>query len=154
MRNLLVFLIFISLTNLSVAQSDPAEKFIGTWFLQKFEAQTESGDWISFEQMGPNPFGILMYDNVGNMAVQIARQDRSIPDPDNVIADIVNGYAAYVGAYEINRDGGTVTHHRSAHINPDLDDLSVVRYFQFDGKFLILTLAPDRKLRLTWKRQN
>ena len=67
MRNLLVFLIFISLTNLSVAQSDPAEKCIGTWFLHKFDALTESADWISVEQMGPNPFGILMYANVGNI---------------------------------------------------------------------------------------
>ena len=50
-------------------------------------------------------------------------------------------------------EAGTVTHHRRAHLNPDLASLSVVRNFSFSGDTLTLTVAPGRNLRLHWVRQ-
>jgi len=153
MRILLTFIILVCFGHQSIAQSEVRERFVGTWFLQDIETLTESGEWVPFEQAGPNPFGIIMYDNIGNMTVQIVRNDRSVPDPENVIAEIVNGYVAYAGTFEVDPGAGTVTHHRLMHINPDLDDLSVVRYYQFGEDTLTLTVAPSKSLRLKWKRQ-
>jgi len=153
MRKLLIFILFISTTEIGAAeQSDTPNKIVGTWFLQSIELKAESGSWAPFDQFGPNPFGVLMYDSAGNMAVQIVRRDRSIPDSENVVPAIVNGYDAYAGTYEIDDEARTITHHRMVHINPDLDDMSVVRYFQLEGGKLVLLVAPDKKVRVTWKR--
>jgi hypothetical protein len=153
MKTLLTLILLGSFGNLSVAESSIEEKFVGTWFLQSVDVMTKTGEWVPFEQAGPNPFGILIYDSFGNMSVQIARSDRSIPDPENVIPEIVNGYVAYAGAFEISSDADTVTHHRRVHINPDLDNLSVVHYYQLGANTLTLTTAPDKSQRLIWARQ-
>ena len=153
MKILLTLILLGSFGNLSIAQSNIEEKFVGTWMLQNIDVLNKSSEWVPFEQMGPSPFGIIMYDSFGNMTVQIVRVDRSIPDPENVIPEIVKGYIAYAGTFEVDSDAGTVTHHRRAHINPDLDDLSVVRYYQFEENTLTLTLAPSKNLRLIWNRQ-
>ena len=152
MKIFLALLFLMSSSSLCVAQSGAAPPFVGTWSLQKFEVRNEVGEWVAFEQMGENPFGILMYDSVGNMAVQIARRDRGIPDPVDALDGIVNGYIAYAGTYEVDVDSTTVTHHSSVHINPEMGDQSAVRFYEFEGSTLTLSLAPDRQLRLTWIR--
>ena len=91
-----------------------------------------------------------MYDAHGNMAVQITTSPRVVsPGPS---PEWVNGYVAYYATYEVDVAAGTVTHHRRAHVNPDIGGLSVVRYFDFDGEHLTLTVAPERTVRLTWER--
>ena len=62
----------------------------------------------------------------------------------------MNGYVAYFGTYEVDAEAATVTHHRQRHINPDLDGVDVVRYFQFSDNRLTLTVAPEQHLRLNW----
>lgn len=154
MKNLLAFVVLFSFWGLSAAQSDISEQFIGTWILHNIESQSENGDWVISKRLGPNPFGVLMYDKSGMMAVQVTRRDRSISDPEVSDTNIVNGYAAYAGNYEVNINAGTVIHHRLAHINPDVDDISVTRYYHFEGDTLTLTVAPDNNVRLIWKRQD
>ena len=92
-----------------------------------------------------------MYDASGNMAVQITGSPRGTETPADQ-PEIVNGYVAYYARYEVDVEAGTVTHHRRNHINPDLGALSVVRYFNFSGNVLTLTLAPNREMRLNWVR--
>ena len=135
-----------------IAQSDISDHFIGTWLLQFIESRSESGEWVVSDVLGPDPLGILIYDEHRNMAAQLARRDRSIPDAEDSPAELVNGYVAYFGTYEVDSTAGTVSHHRSAHNNAELGHLTVVRYFEFDGDMLTLTVAPDREFRLIWKR--
>jgi hypothetical protein len=92
-----------------------------------------------------------MYDGLGNMSVQITGTPRSTGTPPE-FPEIVNGYVAYYGRYEVDPEQGIVTHHRLNHLNPDLGSLSVVRYFEFSGDQLTLTVAPGREMRLTWRR--
>jgi hypothetical protein len=87
------------------------------------------------------------------MAAQLARRDRSIPDPANSPAAAVNEYIAYFGTYEVDPEVATIAHHRLAHVNPEMSLLTAVRHYRFDGDTLTLTVAPDRDLRLNWKRQ-
>ena len=98
--------------------------------------------------------GIIIYDESGNMAVQVARRDRSIPDPEGITAELVDGYVAYFGTYEVDTATGTVTHHRSAHVNAELSHVPAIRRYRFEGDTLTLTVVPDQGSRLIWKRQN
>jgi len=130
-----------------------AADFVGTWELAAIEAPTEAGDWAPASlPMSGRPIGIIMYDALGNMAVQITGDPRGTETPAEQ-PEIVNGYVAYYATYEVDPAAGTVTHHRRAHVNPDLGDLTVVRYFEFSGDTLTLTVAPERRLRLRWVRQ-
>jgi hypothetical protein len=137
-----------------MTQSDFSDRFVGTWILQVIEQKNEAGNWTESDLLGPHPLGILIYDEHGNMAAQLVRRDRSIPDPEGSPAELVHGYVAYFGTYEVDSTAGTVTHHRSAHVNPELGHLTVARYFRFEGDTLVLTVAPEREYRLIWKRQN
>ena len=153
MRIILPITLLALVWSVSVAQADDTQRFIGTWVLQNVEAQSEDGEWTDIEQWGANSFGIIMYDPLGNMSVQIAFEDRT-PIANDTTSEVVNGYAAYAGAYDVNMAEGTVTHHRLVHINTSHKNQSVVRFYEIQGNTLTLTVAPDRNVRLTWLRQD
>ncbi len=127
-------------------------RFVGTWELVSIESKTETGDWVLADvPLKGMPVGIIMYDDSGNMAVQITSSPRGTETPAEQ-PEIINGYIAYYAKYEVDPAAGTVTHHRRNHVNPELGNLSVVRYFHFNGDVLTLTFAPGRSLRLNWVR--
>jgi catechol 1,2-dioxygenase len=131
---------------------ESAGNFVGTWELQSYEVRSGTDDWVLAPPvLGGEPVGILVYDDKGNMAVQITTNPRSVETPANN-PEIVNGYVAYYGRYEVDTEVGTVTHHRRNHINPEIGSLSVVRYFRFSDDVLTLTFAPERQQRLNWVR--
>jgi len=130
-----------------------ADDFVGTWALAAIEAPDPSGGWMPAPLPLPgSPVGVIMYDDLGNMAVQITSEPRGVTTPSE-LPEIVNGYVAYYARFEVDPVQGTVTHHRRGHVNPDLAALSVVRYYEFSGDTLTLTVAPERNLRLHWVRQ-
>ena len=148
-----VFLILFSLFAFQTVNANDADRFVGTWTLSKIESRSDSGEWRKIERWGDKPFGVIMYDSFGNMAVQLAYEDREAASGPVPNSEVVNGYVAYVATYDVNSTQGTVTHHRLFHTNPNADGLSVVRHYKFDGDTLTLTVAPDRTTRLTWIRQ-
>ena len=154
MRKILVFVFLACCWNVGVTQSGVAGQFVGTWALQAIQERTESGEWRQAERWGPSPLGIIMYDRAGNMAVQITPRDRSIPDPENAPTEIVSTYLAYFGTYYVDAAATTVTHHRVARSNTGSGDPDLVRFYEFEGDTLTLTLAPDRRARLIWRRQD
>ncbi len=127
-----------------------AADFVGTWELVSYEARTEVGEWAPASlPITGEAVGIIMYDDKGNMAVQITGNPRSQESPsDNLYW--VNGYNAYYGRYEVNAEEGTVTHHHRNSLNPANGNVSAVRYFSFEDDVLTLTVAPRRQLRLNW----
>ena len=153
MKLIVGVLLSLSLVASQFAVANDALRFIGTWKLGKIESRTESGEWQKMERWGENPFGIIIYDTAGNMAVQIALEDRSGEIIDYPNSEAINGYVAYVATYDVDVDAGTVTHHRLSHTNVKADKLSVVRYYEFSDNTLTLTVAPDKNIRLTWIRQ-
>ncbi len=55
-----------------------AADFAGTWELVSYEARTEVGEWAPAPlPITGEPVGIIMYDDKGNMAVQITGNPRS-----------------------------------------------------------------------------
>jgi hypothetical protein len=133
------------------ATAQTAADFVGTWELVSIERVSESGEWSPVLYAGADPVGVIMYDGIGNMAVQISTAPRVTEIP-GASPEWVNGYIAYYARYEVDVAAGTVTHHRRNHLNPEISGLSVVRYFHFDGDILTLTVAPDRTVRLNWAR--
>lgn len=146
-----IFLLFILLPA-CVSEPESVSNFVGTWELISIERKSETGEWLPEEiPQNAKPIGVLMYDNIGNMAVQIVTNPRLIEALDEN-PEIVHGYCAYYGKYEVDLTAGTVTHHRRNHLNPDLGKLSVVRYFRFNDDILTLTVAPEQNQRLNWAR--
>jgi hypothetical protein len=128
--------------------------FLGTWELLSIEERTETGDWAQIRiPGGGRPVGIIMYDEHGTMAVQITTDPRTTETPAEN-PELVNGYIAYYATYEVDANAGTITHHRRSHVNSDLANLSVVRYFSFLGNTLTLTVAPEQSLRLNWVKMD
>ena len=77
-----------------VAQHSAAD-FVGTWELVSIEVLTESGDWVpSSLTMDGTPVGLIMYDDKGNIAVQITTSPRSEENPPD-IPEIVNGWGTF-----------------------------------------------------------
>ena len=151
MKRMLLFGAALLLTAHQGTAQD-ADAFVSTWELASVEARPESSEWSPWNSpMGGETVGIIMYDDVGNMAVQITSSPRDTVTPAEQ-PEILYGYVAYYGRYEVDSVAKTVTHHRRNHLNPDIGALSVVRYFEFKGDTLTLTLAPQRTLRLKWVR--
>lgn len=145
-----VLLLLLS-TSALAAQVSEAD-FAGTWELVSIEVVDESGEWVPWPNpMGGRAVGVLMYDGDRNMAAQITSDPRSVVTPPEW-GDIIHGYMAYYGRYEVDATERTVTHHRRNHLNPDRGNVSVVRHFELEGDRLILTVAPDLDVRLTWTR--
>ncbi|MFV1985672.1 MAG: lipocalin-like domain-containing protein [Gemmatimonadota bacterium] len=125
--------------------TDPSQ-FVGVWTLESVETLSEPNVWVPAETWS-NPVGYIMYDDAGNMGGQLTSDPRP---PDN--QEVVDGYVAYFGTYDVQLTEGTVSHHRLGHLDPEMVGTTVTRFFEFDGDLLRLTVAPGGSLRLTWRR--
>ena len=88
------------------AQTSPGD-FVGTWELASIESPNAAGVWEEAAlPMTGSPVGIIMYDALGNMAVQITGSPRGVESPAGQ-PEIVNGYVAYYARYEVDSAAGT-----------------------------------------------
>ena len=121
--------------------------FFGTYELIRVESLDASGEWVvNTSTFGPEPQGVIMYDGEGTMGVHIVRRDREAERT-------ANGYFAYYGHYVVDGERGIVTHRLESHINPRQATNDMVRGFEFDGDSLTLTVEPQRRTRLVWRRR-
>jgi hypothetical protein len=150
------------------ANADDKEKFIGTWTLEAFEVLNEDGYWEQFKErspdsffgrIGPKPLGYIIYDDAGNMAVQIMGSDRPKFESDDVvnidaeqIKPAYTGYSAYFGTYEVRESEGIVLHRRIGNLIPNYVGSEVKRAYQLEGDRLMLSATPGS--RLVWRKLN
>ena len=150
------------------AIGDDKDKLVGTWTLERIEILNEDGNWEEWngqisnsfaERMGGNPFGLIMYDEAGNMSVNIMRRSRPEFESDDVVnidADKIKpaytGYSAYFGTYEVRESEGIVLHRRTGNLIPNYVGSEVKRAYSFEGDRLMLSATPGR--RLVWRRLN
>lgn len=135
--------------------SDPADsvddgiasRLVGTWSLARWEAQV--GDQPPTLPFGPDAAGRIMYDWVGNMAVQLLIPDRPrFASPDwtegtpSELEAAFEGFFAYYGDYTLDETAGTVTHHLQAALFPNWIGTEQVRTFRFEGDTLVLNTPP------------
>jgi hypothetical protein len=161
MKHLPVAVALVISVSLTVDGTEEAEDFVGTWKLERTEQRDDTGEWTqSSGRLGPPTVGYLMYDSGGNMAVQIMRSDRprfasdvrNEVTPDEAKA-AVQGYTAYFGTYSVDKEEGSVTHHRIGNLVPNLVGVDARRFYSFQGERLTLTL-PSGDARLIWRRLN
>ncbi|MET0660453.1 MAG: lipocalin-like domain-containing protein [Steroidobacteraceae bacterium] len=119
------------------------KEIIGTWKLLAFEDRSESGE-VRYHY-GAHPKGLLIYDALGHMSVQIMK----VPPPkvasgdeDRVTAAekvaLFDAYTAYFGTYAVDVERGIITHH----VDGDLADVYIGRAeqrpFELSGDRLII----------------
>ena len=131
------------------------EKFIGAWRLVAFEEDGPDGEVIY--PYGQDAAGLLIYDSLGRMSVQIMKRDRaplSSADwqsvPPEEIKKAIEGYTAFFGSYEVDEPKDVVIHRVEGHVLPESVGKVLRREFTFSGDILVLKPSPNR--RVIWER--
>ena len=135
---------------------------MGTWRLVTWE--NTSPDGVS-HPMGPDAVGYLSYDRNGRMFVQVMRRERGELTDDGVVAasadqlrDVLGGYLAYAGRYEVDPGAGTVTHRIECGLLPAQAGTDLTRWVELEGARLTLHLSPPAAhgqpagSRVVWER--
>ena len=135
---------------------------MGTWRLVSWETVSPGG--VS-HPMGSDAVGYLAYDRDGRMSVQVMRRARGELTDDDVatasadrLRDVLGGYLAYAGSYEVDTAAGTVTHRIECGLLPAQVDSELTRWIELDGSRLTLHLTPPETTasgtgsRVTWER--
>ena len=124
---------------------DVAGRFIGHWRLMSFENFAEDGSVAKREMTGR-----IMYDGQGNMSAQLMPQGEDLEGENRR----TRGYVAYFGAYEIDREQGTVTHRPEGSTIFPWVGRELVRYYSFSEGNLELSLKNGERVTgtLTWER--
>lgn len=135
--------------------------FIGAWKLVSFILQKTDGS-VSYPY-GEKPAGHIFYMADGYMAVSIMSADR----PQFATQDSLDGttaeraaamatFLSYCGTFEVQ--GNEVVHHIEVCLFPNWSGRDQRRYYQFEGRRLILRTAPqvyqgsERTAQLVWER--
>ncbi|MFO7320245.1 MAG: lipocalin-like domain-containing protein [Chloroflexota bacterium] len=128
---------------------------VGTWFL--VAQYSLSSDGARLNSRGENPAGILMYDNDGNMSVQLMRTDERAAEYTDLsdLRTAMEGYHAYFGRYEVDEAQKLVRHHVTGSAYPDYRGTTQIRYYELEGNTLTLrgeadTTRPARVM--VWQR--
>jgi len=130
-----------------VSPPKTASPLVGTWRLVSFESRDENGGQIL--PMGSEPVGQLMYDNAGNMSVQLMRPARTsfasadrLSGTDSEVRAAFEGYHAYFGRYAVDDQARMVTHYIDGASFPNLVGSKQVRAFAIVGNRLTLSTPP------------
>jgi hypothetical protein len=160
----------IALAPVAVGQtkkSDVRERFIGVWKLVSYEATNKSSGAVSYP-LGPKQFGRLTYDAAGRMSAQLMNPGRRAiggsPERSAVAAargasceeirEMLTGFSAYCGRFEVDESSRTVTHRVEACLIPSWVGSAQHRQFEFADNQLILTSAKQESVgRLVWQRE-
>ena len=144
------------------------KKFIGVWKLVSGVARHEVTGAIRYP-WGKTPVGRLSYDEAGRVFAQLMNPDRrSVGGAANRGAasaigaasaedmrEMLTGFNAYFGTYDIDEPSKTVTHHLQSALIPSWVGTHQRRKYEFSGKdeLIILNTASQEAYRLVWQRE-
>jgi hypothetical protein len=133
---------------------------VGTWNLVAIEDTRPNGEVVYW--MGQNPTGVIMYDASGHMSVQFMRDPRPMFTAEynrvapEEIKNAYEGYFAYFGTYEVNKEKATVMHHLTGSLRPQEVGIDYERAFKLADDRLVLSMrVPGKEGRtrdLIWER--
>jgi hypothetical protein len=153
--------------------STPSSPVIGTWLLESIVDTLPDGSVDRW--MGPHPTGAIVYSPSGYMGVQFMRDPRpgfapgittdadAAPGhlfdslPPESMREVLNGYYAYFGRYQVTAAGDSVTHFVEASLRPHEVGITYRRAIRIDGDRLFISLHTEdggfrRHRVLTWTR--
>jgi hypothetical protein len=172
---------FVQITSFwtALAQSAPPERaaaaklnrqvIIGAWRLVGIDYAGPNGA-LADPVFGPDPKGILIYDQSGWMSVQVVTSNRPAigkpatrtsrvvtPDDAKLAAQAFDTYYAYFGTWDFNADTSVITHHVTSSLLPYETGLEYRREVMLDGLHLKLTArsqesGEERRRTLVWTR--
>ena len=134
-------------------------KFVGSWELQEWSAELTDGNIVY--PFGEDAIGRITYDDFGNMAVQIMKNNRSpfqSEDPLQARADEIipayNGFLAYCGSYNVYPDSAQVVHHIKISSFPNWVGQNQIRFYEFKEDKMILSteVVGSSRHKLVWKK--
>ncbi len=159
------------------AQRAPAASpLVGTWLLESIVDTLSDGSQAYW--MGPHPTGAIIYSASGHMSVQFMRDPRpALPevaataedraklagaDPFRALGapelrDVLGGYYAYFGRYQVSPEGDAITHFVETSLRPNEVGVSYQRAIRIEGDRLFISLPAEidgvsRHRVLTWRR--
>jgi len=146
LRATLAALLCVGLAATATAQSSltaVSARFVGVYEL------------IEYAPHGDEPSGRIWYASSGQMSAVLFPPGRA--PTTNAISDAdfraaMRGVVAYYGTYTIDVDAGTVTHHVMGGSNTAWVGTDFVRWYRFEDDTLRLSLNPDFRGTLLWKR--
>ena len=124
-----------------------SEQLIGTWKLVSFEGRRSDGEVLY--PYGTNPVGILSYDQLGYMSVQMMLPGRPSFSASSKSQGTLeetkaafDGYEAYFGTYDVDEEQGIVIHHVEGSLFPNWTHSDQTRFYQLSGDRLTISTAP------------
>jgi hypothetical protein len=147
---LFIVLAVVALPWRASAQADQAnsiqQQILGTWTLVSY-VREEIPSGAKSDVMGPHPSGYINYARDGRMIVLIVGSDRKKPvgpvaTPEEAEA-LIRSMLAYSGAYTVDSEAKTVTHHIDASWDQSRTGESQLRTYKLDGDRLTLTTPPS-----------
>ena len=147
------------------ATAAPRSQFVGVWNLVSFERTASDG--AVTRPYGDTPIGRITYDKAGRMSAQLMRPGRrhsSLAQANNStdslrgatnedLREMVNGFAAYYGTFDVDVAQKVVIHHVKGALLPNWVGTDLRRNYEFSGKRLSLTVvAASSRATLVWER--
>jgi hypothetical protein len=138
----------------------PGNPFVGTWKLISIERRSADGALIPGINPvgGVNPTGTVMYDDKGNVSLQIMPAGRSGTvntlqplTPEQAQAALF-GYVAYFGTYTLDTDARVMHIHFDGALNPSMVGTNGDRFYRFDGNRMTFRAGTSATTWLTWER--
>jgi Lipocalin-like domain len=153
----------------TAAQKLTKQAIVGAWRLVSIDYSGPNGA-LADPVFGPNPQGIIIYEQSGWMSVQIVTANRPVmtrpatrtsgvvtPDDAKLAARAFDTYYAYFGTWDYNADTSVITHHLESSLLPYETGLDYRREMTFDGVRLKLIArsqerGEERQRTLVWTR--
>lgn len=139
----------ITLIFSSQAYANDKELIVGAWEMVKFEVQNEEKTWEELVIEDTTLIGSIVFTKSGIMHVQMISTDRK-NEEINANGEIENGYSAYFGRYNIDKETKTVTYNRFGHLVEKYTDVIVNRQYDVGDNHLHIYNSPGA--RMIWKR--
>jgi lipocalin-like protein len=140
-------------------------ELIAVWRLVSCERES-SGGHID-KPLGDKPVGRLIYDAHGRVSVQLMRASRSVDSAKTArtsweaaqtatcdeIREMVAGYIAYFGTYDVDEATRTISHYVLGSLIPGWVGTSRKRNYELAGDLLKMTLQRGEVVeRYIWQR--
>jgi hypothetical protein len=151
------------------AQKLTKQAIVGVWRLVSIDYSGRNGA-LADPVFGPNPQGIIIYEQSGWMSVQIVTANRPVmispatrtsgvvtAEDAKLAARAFDTYYAYFGTWDYNADTAVITHHLKSSLLPYETGLDYRREVMFDGVHLTLIArfqerGEERQRTLVWTR--
>jgi hypothetical protein len=156
-------------TSSPAAQKPTKQAIVGVWRLVSIDYSGPNGA-LADPVFGPNPQGIIIYEQSGWMSVQIVTANRPVmtrpatrtsgvvtADDARLAAGAFDTYYAYFGTWDYNADMAIITHHLQSSLLPYETGLDYRREATIDGVHLTLIgrsqeRGEERRRTIVWAR--